>query len=620
MATNDRKGIGEWRDQRGQKESQQEEGTIAVDTAQSLSFDNDRPQWANKTEFILSCLGYSIGIGNVWRFPYLAYRNGGGAFLIPYLIMLVVCGIPLYFMEIAMGQFSSQACITFFRICPLFKGTGYAMVLVNFLCSTYYNIVLTYPIYFMYLSFRSPLPWEHCNNSWNTPACYKVGSKLFTIPPAENSSVTAWRTPADEFFHNGMLQISEGIEYPGGIVWQLLVCDLLSWLIMFLCIMNGVKSVGKVVYFTAPFPYVILFIFLVRGVTLPGSTEGVLFFIYPDWKQLLNIKVWVDAAVQLFFALGSGWGGILSMASYNYFRNNIKSESVCMPIINCATSIFCGFVIFSVLGYMSHVTGLPVSKVATEGAGLAYVVYPEAISMMPFPQLWSFLFFFMLYVLGMDTLFVMIEAIIGSLTDEFPDLRPHKKLVTLAAVLAMALVSISMVTNGGIYVLQLLDAYCVSIPVIFTCFIETTIMLWIYGSKNFKRDVEFMIERPLHWLWMFILKYITEFVLLFIFIATLIFYTRVSYNNIEYPDWAVAVGWMTAVISMILIPGFAIYQLIKTPGTCKEMIGEAAKQQAEAAMLMAKAALQQAENGRLQNETTERLIGVIENQSFPHCN
>ncbi|XP_067002442.2 sodium- and chloride-dependent glycine transporter 1 [Anabrus simplex] len=539
------------------------------ETTESHSSVPQREQWANKTEFILSCLGYCIGIGNVWRFPYLCYRNGGGAFLIPYLTMLVLCGIPLFFMEIAMGQFCSQGCISFFRISPLFKGAGYAMVIVNFFCSTYYNIVITYPIYFMYLSFRSPLPWDNCNNSWNTPACYK--HELDGQPPPKNTT-TKWKTPADEFFHNGMLKISDGIEYPGNIVWELLVCDLLSWLIIFSCMLNGVKSVGKVVYFTATFPYIILFIFLIRGVTLPGSANGVLFFIYPEWDQLLNFKVWADAAVQIFFALGPGWGGILNMASYNHFRNNMIPESVSIPIINCATSILCGFVIFSVLGYMSHVTGLPISEVATEGAGLAFVVYPEAISLMPFPQFWSVLFFFMLYLLGMDSLFVQIEAIIGSVTDEFPNLRQHKKFVTLSSTLVMALVSVSMVTNGGIYVLQLLDSYSVSVPVIFLCGLETVIILWIYDSKSFKRDVEFMIQRPIHSIWVFCLKYVTTFLLLLIFVATLIFYTRVSYNHIEYPDWAVGIGWTTAAISIIMIPSFLTYKLISTSGTCKERL------------------------------------------------
>lgn len=192
-------------------------------------------------------------------------------------------------------------------------------------------------------------------------------------------------------------------ESPGGIVWPLFICNVVSWLIIYLCIMNGVKSVGKVVYFTATFPFVILGILFIRGVTLPGAIEGIKFYISPNWSQLTNLKVWADAAVQLFFSLGPGWGAIVNMASYNKFKNNTKWDAVLVPILNSSTSIFAGFVVFSVLGFLSHKTGIPVSVVANGGPGLAFVTYPEAITMLPFPHLWAVLFFIMLYLLGMDS-------------------------------------------------------------------------------------------------------------------------------------------------------------------------------------------------------------------------
>ncbi|KAJ4442270.1 hypothetical protein ANN_12136 [Periplaneta americana] len=279
-----------------------------------------------------------------------------------------------------------------------------------------------------------------------------------------------------------ILEISSGIEEPGVIVWELLLCDMASWLIVFLCIMNGVKSVGKVVYFTATFPFVILFVLFIRGVTLPGAWEGIRFYISPQWEQLLNVKVWADAAVQIFYSLGPGWGGIVNMASYNHFRNNNKWDSIVVPLVNCGTSIFAGFVVFSVLGFMSHKTGVPVSTVATGGPGLAFVTYPEAITMLPMPQLWALLFFFMLYLLGMDSLFVQIEALISGVTDEYPKLRKHKQLVTALSCFLMFLGSLSCITNGGMYVVQLLDWYAASISVILICLVEVVIVGWIYGK------------------------------------------------------------------------------------------------------------------------------------------
>lgn len=202
---------------------------------------------------------------------------------------------------------------------------------------------------------------------------------------------------------NEILHISSGITDVGGIVWSLLCGDLIVWIVIFLCIMNGVRSVGKVVYFTATFPFVILAVLFVRGVTLPGAIDGIRFYITPQWSELANLRVWADAAVQIFFSLGPGWGGIINMASYNRFANNTRWDAILIPVINCSTSIFAGFVVFSVLGFMAASTGLPVDRVAAGGPGLAFITYPEAIAMMPWPNLWAVLFFCMLFLLGIDT-------------------------------------------------------------------------------------------------------------------------------------------------------------------------------------------------------------------------
>ncbi|XP_055593807.1 sodium- and chloride-dependent glycine transporter 1 [Uranotaenia lowii] len=530
-----------------------------------------RGNWSSKREFLLSCLGYAIGIGNVWRFPYLCYRNGGGAFLIPYLLMLLLCGIPLFFMELCLGQFSGTGCITVFKIAPLLKGAGYAMVVLNFICCAYYNVIIAYPVLFLWklFNFRG-LPWESCQNSWNTDKCLELDGGNHVQILVNNSLLNPserWRTPADEFFHKEILQITKSIEEPGDIVWPLLMCNILVWIVVYCCIINGVQSVGKVVYFTATFPFVILAILFVRGITLPGAWDGISFYIIPKWRELLNLKVWADAAIQIFFSLGPGWGGILNMASYSNFKNNAKSDALLVPIVNCGTSIFAGFVVFSVLGYMSHQTGLPVSVVATGGPGLAFITYPEAIAMLPFSKLWACLFFFMLFLLGVDSMFVQIEAIISSVLDVYPKLRANKKLITLGICSLLALLSVSCTTQGGMYLLQLLDWYSASISVILICLIEVIGVAWIYGIANFIRDVEFMIDRPVARFWALALKYVTPSILTFMFFTTIIFNTEATYNGVIYPRWAIAVGWMSCLASIVCIPGYAIYKLRTSKGS-----------------------------------------------------
>ncbi|XP_053661681.1 sodium-dependent proline transporter [Anopheles marshallii] len=529
-----------------------------------------RGHWASKTEFLLSCIGYAIGLGNVWRFPYLCYRNGGGAFLVPYLLMLVLCGIPLFFLETCLGQFSGTGCITVFKIVPLFKGAGIAIVVINFICTAYYNAIISYPLLFLWRSLQAHLPWETCGNAWNTVRCLELRGEQQVELFLNNSELMVtdrYRTPADEFFHNEILHISDSIDHMGGIVWPLLVCDVIAWIVIFCCIAKGVQSVGKVVYFTATFPFVILAVLLVRGVTLPGAMEGIKFYIMPQWSQLLNLRVWADAAVQIFFSLGPGWGGIVNMASYNHFKNNTKFDSIIIPIVNCGTSILAGFVVFSVLGYFSHQTGLPVATAATGGPGLAFITYPEAISMLPLSPLWACLFFSMLFFLGVDSMFVQIEAIVSSVLDVFPILRSMKLLITAGTCVLLFLASLACVTRGGMYLVQLLDWYSASISVILVCIVEVIAVAWIYGCDRFVRDVEFMIDRKVERFWIISWKVITPIVLTFIFITTIVYNTEVSYNGVSYPRWAIGIGWASCVVSMLCIPAFAIYKLVCTKGS-----------------------------------------------------
>lgn len=133
-----------------------------------------RGNWGNQIEFVLTSVGYAVGLGNVWRFPYLCYRNGGGAFMFPYFIMLIFCGIPLFFMELSFGQFASQGCLGVWRVCPLFKGVGYGMMVVSTYIGIYYNVVICIAFYYFFSSMTHVLPWAYCNNPWNTPDCASV--------------------------------------------------------------------------------------------------------------------------------------------------------------------------------------------------------------------------------------------------------------------------------------------------------------------------------------------------------------------------------------------------------------------------------------------------------------
>ncbi|XP_076054339.1 sodium- and chloride-dependent GABA transporter 1-like [Oratosquilla oratoria] len=518
----------------------------------------DRGNWDNKWDYLLSLAGYAIGIGNVWRFPYLCYRNGGGAFLVPYLLMLLMVGIPLFFLESAIGQFSSSGCLTIYSVCPAFKGIGYANILVTLIASTYYSVVIGYPLIFLFHSFTSKLPWASCSNPWNTIQCV-LGSSGFD---AEVRNRTGAISAADEFFHNEVLQMSSDITDIGGFTWPVVFANVFVWTFAFVCIFKGVKVVGKVVWFTTTFPFVMLFVLLIRGVTLPGASLGIYYYIYPDFNKLKKLETWADAAVQIFFSLGTGWGSLVTMGSYNRFKNNCIRDALLVPVLNCLTSIFAGFVVFSVLGFMAQQTGTSVEEVTDAGPALAFVTYPEALAMMPFAPVWSVLFFSMLFFLGIDSLFVQIETMVASFTDEFPRFRKNKEMVAFVACAIMLFAGLFCCTRGGMYVLQLLDWYSVPLTIICTCLCELFVFSYIYGAGRVVRDIQFMTQKPVHFFWYFMWLVATPSTLMFIFFNTIINNTPVSYRDYVFPEWAQAIGWMTSITSMLAIPIYAIFYFI----------------------------------------------------------
>ncbi|XP_038060570.1 sodium- and chloride-dependent glycine transporter 1-like [Patiria miniata] len=525
--------------------------------------ETERGNWGNKVDFMLSCIGFAVGLGNVWRFPYLCYINGGGAFLVPYVIMLMIAGLPMFVMELGFGQFASKGCITIWTISPVFKGLGYAMCIITALVAIYYNVVICYTLFFLFASFTSVLPWSDCNREWNTANC--VVSKVNGTNGTTVYLNTSTR-PSLEFWDRYVLDRSDGMEDMGPIRWQIALCLLLAWTVVFLCIVRGVKSSGKVVYFTATFPYVVLLILLIRGATLPGSLDGVIFYIKPEFHKLLNAKVWKDAAVQIFYSLGPAWGGLHTLASYNKFDNNFVRDGIIIAFTNCGTSIFAGFAIFSVIGFMAHDSGLPIDTVADTGPGLAFVAYPEALARMPIAPLWSILFFFMLFTLGLDSQFVMTETLITAVTDElkyyFKNINKWKTLITFIVCCTFFLLGLPMTTRGGIYLLTLMDNYSAGFSLLLIALLECVVISLVYGINRFSKDMAVMVPGGLGLYWKVCLVALAPLVLAAIFVFFAVTYSNLTYSSYTYPPFAEALGWLMVLAAVVAIPIYASFFLI----------------------------------------------------------
>lgn len=373
-----------------------------------------------------------------------------------------------------------------------------------------------------------------------------------------------------------MLEQTSGVEDTGVLRWDLFLILILAWILIYFCIFKGVKSTGKVVYFTALFPYVILIALLINNAQLPGALEGIKFFIVPVWDELLSVEVWVNAAAQIFNSIGIGFGSLMAMSSYNDFNNNILKDTLSISIINSVTSILAGFVIFSAFGYMSYLQGIPVSDLAVDGPGLVYVVYPQAFANMPVAQLWAVLFFFMLLCLGLDSEFAMVEVMVTSLMDQFYKDVIHifkkKELFVLAVCFVACLFGIPCVMQVGIYVFQLLDHYTAIVSIMFLAFFEVMAVCWIYGVKRLSANLEEMNGNKANIFFRLCWLIVAPVLITVILIFSIIQFKPARYGEYVFPPWAQGVGWIIALASIIWIPLGAIHTLWVLPGSIMEKL------------------------------------------------
>ncbi|XP_053700064.1 sodium- and chloride-dependent transporter XTRP3-like [Synchiropus splendidus] len=575
-----------------------------------------RQSWDSPTQFFLACVSYAVGLGNVWRFPYLCQMYGGGGFLIPYLIMLAVEGLPLFYMELAIGQKMRLGSIgAWSAISPYLGGVGLASVVTSMYLCLYYNIINAWSFWYFFHSFQSVLPWSDCPINVN-----RTG-------PVEECSRT---TPTEYFFYRETLNIASSITVNGGVHTGQVLCLLLAWFLTFLFIAKGVKSTGIVVYFTATFPYLVLFIYLIRGLTLHGALTGVSFMFTPKLEHLANPATWINAATQIFFSTGLGFGSLIAFSSYNDYHNNFERQAITVCLINSGTSIFASIVTFAIYGFKATVNfenclenmrltllnafSLPedaididnvwdwVTKLntsypeqfaqlginpddcnleqelstAVEGPGLAFIVYSEGIKNMPLPQIWSVLYFFMLLLLGMGSMLGNITAIVTPLRDFKIIARiPCEVFSGLVCVFFLCL-GLGFTTPSGNYWFTMFNDYGANFSLLFVVLFEVIIVSYIYGIKRFEKDIEDMLGHRPNWYWKVMWVVVSPLLLIALFIFYIVRY--IQGGAATYPAWDMETGKMVTTeypifgqvfIALLLVsavscvPIMALYELYK---------------------------------------------------------
>ncbi len=337
--------------------------------------------------------------------------------------------------------------------------------------------------------------------------------------------------------------------------WKLAISLLVGWIIIGGALIKGIRTLGKIAYFTAIFPYFMLTALLIRGATLDGAANGILYYLKPDFHRLADPVVWSDAATQIIYSLGACTGGLITISSCNKFTNTCRRDAVIVSVINSCTSIFAGFVVFSILGFLALEKGVSVDRVATGGPGLAFEVYPEALARMSVAPMWAVFFFLMMATLGFGSQFSSVECVISALLDEFPQLRKSLK-STIAFRISVIIVAfglgIPFVCNGGSYLLELVDYSVSGFPLLFIGFVEFIAINWIYGFSRFWQDVEMMIGSASMIYWKICWTVASPLVILVVFVLSAVFYAEPALSGTRYPDWSRALSWIIAITPIFI--------------------------------------------------------------------
>jgi len=441
-----------------------------------------RERWGSRTEFVLATVGNCVGVGNVWRFPYLCYKNGGGTFLIPYFLALALVGTPIFMLELAVGQrFGKGNAHSYQKLHKRLIGVGVASTCMAYVTLWYYNIIVAWTIVYMAHSLRSPnrTPW---------------GPKT---------------VDSERFWDHAVLWESDGFEEFRGVTsFQLVLGSVFAWIALFFTTKNGVKSTGKVAYVTATLPYLLLAMLVLRGVTLKGAGEGLRFYLKPQFSKLFESPdPWLDAANQIIYSLGVGTGQLVAFGSYNPKDEDVVFDSVAIAGLNSFTSLFAGIAIFSIIGHKAQRDGEKVADVVDSGEGLAFVAYPDGLSTLPGAGVWCFIFFGMLFFLAIDSSMAMLEAWMTlladfglfkpdsskDLDDDVVDEGKRAKGVFFSCLFGFC-VSFIFITRPGIYWFTLVDSF-----VVWGVFAVAALECWgvarLYGAENFAKDIYDMTRR-----------------------------------------------------------------------------------------------------------------------------
>lgn len=483
--------------------------------------------FSGRTVFIFAAIGSAVGLGNIWRFPYVAYDNGGGAFIIPYLVALLTAGIPLLMLDYAVGhRYRGSAPLSYRRLNPKLEAIGWWQLGICVVIAVYYALILGWALQYTVFSFSK-----------------------------------AWGDDPATFFMSDYMQVSDEVTIGFHFIWPVFIATAIAWVALLGVLLLGVqKGIGRINIVLIPLLVVMFIIMVIIALTLPGAANGLNSLFTPSWAALGDSGVWVAAYGQIFFSLSVGFGIMITYASYLKPKTDLTGSALVVGFANSSFEILAGIGVFAALGFMATTAGTGVDEVATSGIGLAFIAFPTIISEAPFGTLIGVLFFGSLAFAGFTSLISIVEVIVAGIRDKVGLRRSTAVTVVVVPLAAVSLLFFP--TTTGLNLLDVTDAFVNNFGIVAASLISVLLLTAGFTALPTLRDhLNSVSSFKLGRTWMIVAGGVTPLILGYILIDQLTKTIADGYG--EMPQWFVnTFGWGMAAGLVVIA-----YLVAKLPWT-----------------------------------------------------
>lgn len=487
-----------------------------------------REQWSGQLGFLLAAIGSAVGLGNIWRFPGVAYENGGGAFLLPYLIALGTAGLVILFLDYSLGhRFRGSAPVAFRRLDKRTEGIGWFQVAAAFVIMCYYGVIIAWAM--SYTIFAVTMAWG------DDPVGFFLNDYLHMEGPTESFSLS--------------FQVVPG----------LLIPIVLVWVGMLMVMLLGVqKGIEKANYLFMPLLVVVFTILVVRALFLPGAIDGVNAFFTPDFAALGNAQVWLAAYGHIFFSLSIGFGIMITYASYLKKKSDLTSTGIVAGFSNSSFEVLAGVGVFAVLGFMASTQGFPVEDIGEEteitGVGLTFMTFPEVITNMPGGPIFGVLFFGCLVAAGFTSIISISQVVIAAISEKFNVSRIVATLLVVGGSGFFAIVLFA--TTAGLPTLDVVDKFINEFGVVGAAVAMCVAVAYLAKQLTHqRRHLNAVSAIRLGWWWEAMIRFVVPIALTIMIVVTVVTLLDEGYE--DYPTWFLftfGVGVvLVAVISAVVL-------------------------------------------------------------------